>query len=56
MFQPFRRGWSRAATARPAGSGWGSPIARNIIRAHGGEVRLVGRPGGGARAAVTLPA
>ena len=34
-------GWSRAAIARPAASGWGLPIARNILRAHGGDVRLV---------------
>ena len=37
------------------GSGLGLPIARNILRAHGGDVTLSNRPMGGVRAAVSLP-
>ena len=37
------------------GVGLGLPIARNILRAHGGDVVLSNRPKGGLRALVTLP-
>ena len=47
---------SLAATVRRAGVGLGLPIARNIMRAHGGDVVLANRPAGGAKATVTLPA
>jgi signal transduction histidine kinase len=33
----------------------GLPIARNILRAHGGDVVLRNRPEGGALAVATLP-
>ena len=46
---------SQSATARPAASGSGLPIARNILRAHGGDVALANRPTGGVGATVTLP-
>ena len=36
--------------------GLGLPITRNIARAHGGDVTLQNRPGGGLRATLTLPA
>ena len=40
-----------SATAKPAASGLGLPIARNILRAHGGDVVLANREdGGGLRA------
>jgi signal transduction histidine kinase len=35
--------------------GRGLPIARNIMRAHGGDVTLSNRPSGGLKATVTLP-
>jgi signal transduction histidine kinase len=35
LFQPF------AASARPGGSGLGLAIARDVMRAHGGDVRLL---------------
>ena len=38
------------------GVGLGLPIARNILRAHGGDVTLANRPMGGAKATATLPA
>lgn len=37
------------------GSGLGLSIARNVILAHGGEIRLDNRPEGGLRVVVTLP-
>ena len=38
------------------GMGLGLPIARNILRAHGGDVVLSNRGEGGVRATITLPA
>ena len=38
------------------GVGLGLPIARNILRAHGGDVVLANRPMGGLKATLTLPA
>lgn len=40
----------------PGGTGLGLAIARDIIVAHGGQIRLLDRPGGGLRVAVNLPA
>jgi signal transduction histidine kinase len=45
----------RLHTDRP-GTGLGLPIARNISRAHGGDVTLANRPEGGLVAAASLPA
>jgi len=55
VFQPFRRlEWSR--NRETGGTGLGLPIARNILRAHGGDVVLKNRPGGnGLVALVSLP-
>ncbi|MBN9509875.1 MAG: HAMP domain-containing protein [Alphaproteobacteria bacterium] len=55
VFQPFVR-LEPSRNRETGGVGLGLTIARDILRAHGGEVRLVTRPGGGIRAAVTLPA
>jgi len=54
VFQPFHRG-EGSRNRETGGTGLGLPIARNILRAHGGDVTLANRPGGGARATVTLP-
>jgi signal transduction histidine kinase len=55
VFEPFHRG-EPSRNRETGGVGLGLPIARNILRAHGGDVVLTNRPAGGARAVVTLPA
>jgi signal transduction histidine kinase len=54
FFQPFQRG-ETSRNRETGGVGLGLPIARNILRAHGGDVTLATRPGGGTRATLTLP-
>ena len=60
VFEPFHR-LEVSRNRETGGTGLGLSIARNIFRAHGGDVVLVnrradGQPGGGAKAVVTLPA
>ncbi|MCK8787450.1 ATP-binding protein [Roseomonas sp. NAR14] len=55
VFQPFRR-LEGSRNRETGGTGLGLPIARNILRAHGGDVVLRNRAEGGLRAEVTLPA
>jgi hypothetical protein len=55
LFQPFQR-LETSRNRETGGIGLGLTIARNILRAHGGDVLLDNRAGGGARAMVTLPA
>ena len=55
LTQPFRRlGGDRIGTA--GGIGLGLSIAEAIATAHGGSLRLQGRPEGGLRAVIDLPA
>ena len=54
VFEPFHRG-EPSRNRETGGVGLGLPIARNIMRAHGGDVTLSNRPSGGAKATVTLP-
>jgi signal transduction histidine kinase len=54
LFEPFYRG-EPSRNRETGGVGLGLPIARNIMRAHGGDVVIANRPSGGARATVTLP-
>ncbi len=54
VFEPFHRG-EPSRNRETGGVGLGLPIARNIMRAHGGDVVITNRPTGGARATVTLP-
>jgi signal transduction histidine kinase len=54
VFEPFRR-LETSRNRETGGSGLGLSIARNIIRAHGGDILLSNLPAGGLRASVTLP-
>lgn len=54
VFEPYVRLESSRAR-HTGGAGLGLAIARAIARAHGGEVTLAGRGGGGTAAVVTLP-
>jgi signal transduction histidine kinase len=54
VFEPFRR-LETSRNRETGGSGLGLSIARNIIRAHGGDILLMNLPAGGLRASVTLP-
>jgi two-component system sensor histidine kinase HydH len=48
VFEPF-------FTTKHRGTGLGLPTAKRIVEAHGGEIALLDRPGGGTIARVTLP-
>ena len=54
VFEPFHR-LETSRNRETGGVGLGLPIARNILRAHGGDVVLRNRPGGGLVALATLP-
>jgi signal transduction histidine kinase len=54
VFQPFRR-LEASRNRETGGVGLGLPIARNILRAHGGDVVLRNRTNGGLAAEATLP-
>lgn len=54
VFEPFHRG-EPSRSRETGGVGLGLPIARNIFRAHGGDVTLANRPSGGLKATVALP-
>ncbi len=54
VFEPFHRG-EPSRNRETGGVGLGLPIARNIMRAHGGDVVIANRPAGGVKASVTLP-
>lgn len=54
VFEPFYR-VEGSRNRETGGTGLGLPIARDIVRAHGGDVVLTNRPGGGLLARVSLP-
>jgi signal transduction histidine kinase len=53
-FRPFHR-LESSRNRETGGTGLGLTVARTIIRAHGGELSLRNRCGGGLRAEVRLP-
>lgn len=53
-FEPFFRG-EDSRNRETGGSGLGLGIARNIARAHGGDIELRNRPEGGLEATLSLP-
>ncbi|MFG1186813.1 MULTISPECIES: ATP-binding protein [Xanthobacter] len=53
-FQPFVR-LEPSRSSETGGIGLGLAIARSIVKAHGGELTLANRPGGGLRAEIVLP-
>ena len=53
-FEPFFRG-EASRSRETGGTGLGLGIARNIARAHGGELSLRNRPEGGLEATLSLP-
>lgn len=55
VLQPFVRGGAAAPTGRGAGHGLGLSIAARALQAHGGDLRLQPRTGGGLTAALRLP-
>jgi signal transduction histidine kinase len=54
VFRPFRR-LETSRNRETGGTGLGLTIARSVARAHGGDVALSMRPGGGMRAEFVLP-
>jgi hypothetical protein len=54
VFAPFRR-LEGSRNRETGGTGLGLTITRNILRAHGGDVTLRNRPGGGLTAVASLP-
>ena len=54
VFEPFFRG-EPSRNRETGGIGLGLAVVRSLARAHGGDVILINRPGGGLRACVRLP-
>jgi Na+/proline symporter/nitrogen-specific signal transduction histidine kinase len=54
IFERFRQG-DRAAGSRPAGTGLGLPISREIVQRMGGQLWVSSAPGQGATFSFTLP-
>ncbi|UPO76855.1 HAMP domain-containing histidine kinase [Arthrobacter sp. Helios] len=55
LAEPFRRGTDRVRSDQ-AGAGLGLTIVKSIVQAHDGTLTITGRPDGGLRASVELPA
>ena len=53
VFEPYLR--LRPAGTRPTSSGLGLAISRGFVQAHGGTIRVITTPGGGATFVIELP-
>lgn len=51
----FDKFWRSAGSGQPSGVGLGLAICRGIVELHGGQIRALNRPGGGALFRFTLP-
>jgi signal transduction histidine kinase len=54
VFEPFYR-IEGSRSRETGGTGLGLAIARQVARAHGGDVTLANRPAGGLEATLVLP-
>ena len=54
LFEPFARG-ERSRSRETGGAGLGLTVARQVARAHGGDIDLIPRPEGGLTARLRLP-
>ncbi len=54
VFEKFRQ-LKGTQTTGPTGTGLGLPISKQIVTAHGGQIRVESEPGNGARFVMTLP-
>ncbi len=55
VFAPFYR-IETSRSRETGGTGLGLAVARSIVHAHGGDIRLAGRAGGGLRVTIFVPA
>jgi signal transduction histidine kinase len=55
VFAPFYR-IETSRSRETGGTGLGLAVARSILHAHGGDIRLAGREGGGLRVTIFVPA
>jgi signal transduction histidine kinase len=55
VFAPFYR-IETSRSRVTGGTGLGLAVARSIVHAHGGDIRLAGREGGGLRVTILMPA
>ena len=54
VFEPFYR-LEQSRSRETGGTGLGLAIAQSIVQAHGGQITLTNRSGGGLRAILSLP-
>jgi signal transduction histidine kinase len=54
VFAPFYR-IETSRSRETGGTGLGLAVARSILHAHGGDIRLAGREGGGLRVTISVP-
>ena len=55
VFESFYRGDAARSRSRGTGAGLGLAIARGIVQAHGGEIRVESKPGKGTLFTFTIP-